>query len=70
MEDGNPVRRQLTSHRGEAGVNVQRVPVSAQAVQGRLEATTGETGIVQIYETLIVSELFFFIVIHTNVGFN
>lgn len=43
-----PVRRRLTSYLGKAGVDVERVPVSAQAVQGRLETIAGETAIVQI----------------------
>lgn len=54
------VRWWLTSYRSKAGVDVERVPVSAQAVQGRLEPITGETGIVHIYDSLIVSKLFFF----------
>lgn len=54
-----PIRRRLTSYRGKAGVDVERVPVSAQAVQGRLEPNAGETGIVQIHDSLIVPEPFF-----------
>lgn len=65
-----PVRWWLTSYRGKAGVDVERVPVSAQAVQGRLEPITGETGIVHIYDSLIVSKLFFSFLTHIDVGLN
>lgn len=45
-KDGGAVGRRLTSDCGEARVDVERVPVSTQAVQRRLEPTAEETGIV------------------------